>query len=373
MAICTAAAHQYAIRPPDERYPSLDALQMAAHADKDRAYETTRKMGTLGVEVGTEDRTVTLVGANGHAASLTHWAFGQVARLIGATPSYLGLLRPTLVAANIREGFTRRADDGVGILLRRSATPETDPTLRAITGDRYGRVWDADLYHAVQEALPGDEWTLPPTWSGEQAGAYRGDRDSFLILTHGGSIVDDPTLAGHQDSRLFRGVMIHNSEVGANAVSIAAILYRYICGNHMIWGASVVEELSYRRRHVGRSALEDMREAVARIGAAWSDRPAGADQALIATLARLDVASTTKLVVAELRQLGVPDTTATHALASAEANERQPRSYWGVAQGLTRISQASGHQNARLALDSAAGALLRQGQIKAEGRVPVTA
>jgi hypothetical protein len=365
----TAAARQYATRPPDERYPTLEALQTAAQVDKNLAFEATRKLGTLAVEVGTRTGAVDLRGANGHAARLTHWAFAQVARLIGTTAAYLGLGSPALVEHNLREGLARRGDDNAGILLRRGG-PTQPHTLRAITGSRYGRVWDADLYAAVQEALPG--WSLPPTWTGEPAGAYRGDRDSFLILTHGGSIVDDPTLAGHQDSRLFRGVMIHNSEVGANAVSIAAILYRYICGNHMIWGASVVEELSYRRRHVGRSALEDMREAVARIGAAWSDRPAGADQALIATLARLDVASTTKLVVAELRQLGVPDTTATHALASAEANERQPRSYWGVAQGLTRISQASGHQNARLALDSAAGALLRQGQIKAEGRTAVT-
>ena len=366
----TAAARQYATRPPDERYPSLEALQTAAQVDKNLAFEATRKLGTLAVEVGTRTGAVDLRGANGHAARLTHWAFAQVARLIGTTAAYLGLGPPALIEHNLREGLARRGDDNAGILLRRGG-PTQPHTLRAITGSRYGRVWDADLYAAVQEALPG--WSLPPTWTGEPAGAYRGDRDSFLILTHGGSIVDDPTLAGRQDSRLFRGVMIHNSEVGANAVSIAAILYRFICGNHLIWGASVVEDLSYRRRHVGRqSALDDTRSAVARIGTAWGDRPAGADQALIATLARLDVATTTTLVVEELRKVGVPEQAATLAVASAEANERQPRSYWGVAQGLTRVSQGSGHQNARLALDSAAGAILGQGRIKAEGRTAVT-
>tara|TARA_R100001086_G_scaffold104495_1_gene52441 strand:- start:111 stop:965 length:855 start_codon:yes stop_codon:yes gene_type:complete len=284
------------------------------------------------------------------------------------------MVSPRLLEHNLREGLARRSTDDVGILLRRASTPDTPHTLRAITGSRYGRVWDSDLFTAVRESL-GDTWSLPPTWSGEQAGAYRGDRDSFLILTHGGSIVEDPTLSARTDGRLYRGLLIHNSEVGANAVAIAAIMFRYICGNHMLWGSSLVADLSYRRRHVGRSALDDMRAAVARIGAAWADRPAGADQALIATLARLDVASTTKLVVAELRKLGVPERTAVLATASAEVEETQvpPRSYWGVSQGLTRVSQLSGHQNTRLALDTAAGALLSKGRVLAAGRVAVTA
>ena len=375
MALSTAAAQQYATRPHDERFPSLDALVADALADKTAAYETTRQMGSLRVEVGTKDGTVDVVGANGHPATMTSWSFGQTARLIGAPASYLGTVSPRLLEHNLREGFARRSTDDVGILLRRASTPDTPHTLRGITGSRYGRVWDSDLYTAVREALPGDTWSLPPTWSGEQAGAYRGDRDSFLILTNGGSIVEDPTLSGRTDGRLYRGLLIHNSEVGANAVAIAAIMFRYICGNHMLWGSSLVADLSYRRRHVGRSALDDMRAAVARIGAAWADRPAGADQALIATLARLDVASTTKLVVAELRKLGVPERTAVLATASAEVEESQvpPRSYWGVSQGLTRVSQLSGHQNTRLALDTAAGQLLSKGRVLAAGRVAVTA
>ncbi len=90
MALSTAAAQQYATRPHDERFPSLDALVADALADKTRAYETTRQMGSLRVEVGTKDGTVDVVGANpdghpGRPATMTNWSFGQTARLIGGS------------------------------------------------------------------------------------------------------------------------------------------------------------------------------------------------------------------------------------------------------------------------------------------------
>jgi hypothetical protein len=246
------------------------------------------------------------------------------------------------------------------VLAERNATAGS-VTARAITSETYGRLWDADAYAPVVDSLCAQGWSTPPTWDGKPAGAYLSDRDSFLVLTHGGSIVNDPS-ASQGNGQLYRGLMLRNSEVGLTSYWMDEVLYQFICGNHNFWGA--VFGTQYKRRHVGSNVLRDVLREVGSMARKLASRPASADEALIKSLIRLELAVTREGVIDELRKMGATQADADAAYQTAvEYFDGNPRSYWGIAQGLTRVSQASGYQDDRLELDQLAAKVLSRGRV----------
>ena len=373
--LATQSAHrEYASRPADERLGSLEALVSTATDDRNRSIERTYNLKDLRA-VPTDAGSVHLASPKGEAR-LTHWSFGQLARTIGAPAGYLRDLPATLASDCINYGLTEAVPGtSCNLLVRTPSATDSVPTIRAATSETYGRVWDADLYGGIQQQLArwDDRWTLPPTWSGEPAGAYRGDRDSFLILTNGGSIVTDPSLTNRgpgsgtgtgggtapRDS-MFRGILVRNSEVGAASVVIERILFRYICGNHMLWSA--MADRSFRRRHVGVTALRDTVREISRLAYEWGQASTARDTAIIRALVDHEIAHTKEAVIDELRALGATKDQATAAYELCEKQESvSPRSFWGAAQGLTRLSQAGGYQDERYSMDRIAASLLAKG------------
>lgn len=368
MTTIATAAHQYASRPADERFPSLDALIANALHEKNLSAERTYNLRDLRA-VATADGDLQLASPKG-AASMTHWSFGQLARTIGAPAGYLRELPAALAADCVNFGLADAPAGTAANLLVRGANG-APPMIRACTSESYGRVWDAELYSAIAQSLTrhDDRWTLPPTWSGEAAGAYRGDRDSFLILVNGGSIVTDPSLrntpqgpnaSGAPADGMFRGLLVRNSEVGAASIVIESILYRYVCGNHMLWGAVI--DRSFRRRHVGKSALRETVREIGRIGMNWAHASAERDQAIVRMLIDREIAHTRDAVIDELRAMGATADQAATAYDTCERTEgASPRSFWGIAQGLTRASQITPYQDERYKLDQLAGVVLARG------------
>jgi hypothetical protein len=381
------AATEYANRPADERYASPSAMLEAAQHDRQHSREVSYQTRDLTVV----PTVVTAAGAPLQAqpgqataiatslslqsprgqASFTHWSFGQLARMVGAPASYLRELPAGIAAEAINYGLHESTEHATDAKLLVRANGE-QPVIRACTSETYGRVWDADLYGAVLQTLGQDDWQTPPTWTGEPAGAYRGDRDSFLILVDGGSIVTDPSLratdgpssplaSGGDPTGLYRGVMLRNSEVGASSIAIDLILFRFICGNHLIWGGQYQQR--FRRRHTGAHAGRDALRTIYQAARQWAQTPASADERIILDLTSRELAHTRDAVIDELRALGATREQATAAYDTCEQTERvSPRSYWGAAQGLTRISQASGYQDQRFELDQVAAAVLARGR-----------
>jgi hypothetical protein len=225
--------------------------------------------------------------------------------------------------------------------------------------ESYARIWDADLYGTVLSRF-GHRWSAPPTWDGKPAGVYRSDRDSFVLLCEGGSIVNDPSLT-NGNGQMYRGLMIRNSEVGACAVSIEAVLYRYVCGNHMLWGAVI--DRTFRRRHVGDHVIRDTMRTINELAYKWINRAESDDTAIIRGLIDHELAHTQVAVIDELMAAGWTKQQATDAYAKCEAHEAaSPRSFWGIAQGATRISQETPYQDERHELDKLAAALLAKGR-----------
>ncbi len=364
-ATIQTAARQYANRPQDERFPSLDAMIDDAIADKNHSGERTYNLKDLHVAPvdveGSPAQSLELRSPNG-GAQMSHWAFGQLARTLGAPASYLRDLPAPLAADCLNYGLSDSpAGTAANILIRQpNGKP---PMIRACTSDSYARVWDADLYGRIAETITKRDpaWTLPPTWSGEPAGAYRGDRDSFLVIVNGGSIVNDPSLGTSGPGEMFRGLLVKNSEVGAASITIEQILFRYVCGNHMLWGAIV--DQSYRRRHVGTRVLRDTIREVSDIARRWAEQSPARDEAIIRGLIDHNVAATKDAVIDELKKMGATREQAETMYATCERTETNlnPRSYWGIAQGATRASQESGYQDERYQLDRLAAQVLARG------------
>jgi hypothetical protein len=355
------AQRQYFARPIDERFPTLDALVASALEDKNLSAERTYSLRDLHVQP-TDAGDLHLVSPKGEG-TFTHWSFGQLARTLGAPASYLRELPAPLAADCLNYGLAESVPGTSANLLVRQANGKPEPIIRACTSESYGRLWDATLLGNVQRQLTDrdPQWTLPPTWTGEPGGAYRGDRDSFVILTNGGSIVNDPTRSGGHDGVMFRGILIKNSEVGASAVTIETILFRAICGNHLLMGAAI--DKSYRRRHFGANVERDTIREIGRIAWNWAHQTTGRDQAIIQALIDHEIAHTKEAVVGELRAMGATKEQAEDAYATCERDEpnANPKSYWGIAQGLTRNSQVSGYQNDRYELDKLAALIMQRG------------
>jgi hypothetical protein len=353
----TTAAREYARRPKDESYSSVQALVTAAQQDKQLSAERAYNLKDL--QVVTAGDTLRLASPRG-TAKFSHWSFGQTCRMIGAPAAYLRELPPTIAADAINFGLQDSAPGTTANLLVKANGGE--PLVRACTSDSYGRCWDADLYGSVAYQLTDRDakWSLPPVWGGGVAGAYRGDRDSFLIVTNGGSIVTDPSAGQGDSGEMYRGLMIRNSEVGASSVVIETILYRYICGNHMLWGA--LYDSRFKRRHVGSHVTRDVVREIGRIAYQWAGASVERDNAIIRTLIDREVAHSKDAVVDELRKMGATKEQAETAYDKCEQTERvSPRSFWGVAQGLTRLSQESEYQDERYDLDKLAAVVMARG------------
>src|SRR5260221_4860253 len=99
-----SATAQYATRPADERFPSLDALRAAAYADAKACKRADVPLSAIeaipnGLDVAIRGR------SSGLTATLTHWSFAQLASLVHAPAGYLRTLPATLAAQNLNHGL----------------------------------------------------------------------------------------------------------------------------------------------------------------------------------------------------------------------------------------------------------------------------
>jgi len=133
-----------------------------------------------------------------------------------------------------------------------------------------------------------------------------------------------------------------------------------VCGNHIVWGASQVSEI--RIKHIG--TADD--RAFAQISGElvkYADESASDDEARILRTSQFSLGATKDEVLDRLfsiKSLGISRVklnAAYNATVEQDAN-LDPNSAWGVAQGLTRISQDASYADERVSLDRAAGKVL---------------
>lgn len=352
------ANKQWATRPADERFPTIQALYDATRAYAQEAKTKDVAVADLRVEAAEGD--VNLVGKQGIPARFTHWAFGQLCRRLSAPADFLRELPPTLasqVLNNRLANLTGKVEDAVSSLLFHA---NGGLLLRAITSDKYQRVWN----HEVAERLLGlegqgwkpatpDRVLVDESELGVTA-LYASDHDMFAFVKHSDAVVKE---AGSTEP-LYRGLIVENSEVGASALKVTRFLYRYMCENHIIWGASEVGEVALR--HVG-SVKEKFNLWYAEAKRYAEESVSDEEAKIAAAKSKLIGASKEEVLDALFgkRSLGLSRKTLDGGYeAIVPEQDGDPNTVWGFVQGLTRYSQLEPYADARTAIDKAAGKVL---------------
>lgn len=349
-------SRQWATRPPDQRFLTLDELRTSVERRKRESWTAALPAAELrimphdgGLGVLATDPT----SREERMLTPTHWAFGQLAQAAGAPAAYLRKLPPELAAINAQWGAENMpARDETLVLARSNGHHE----LRAITSQTYGRIWDLDVVRAIERVNIDGRWQVPAasyaTKNPRRATTlYASDRDVFVFLC-------DPSHPIEVDGEtLFRGFIAWNSEVGAATFGITTFLYRYVCDNRIVWGASNVREL--RIRHTG-GAPERFAYEGARMLQRYSEDSADEVVATVRAAKSLTIAKDDKpdSVVEWLAKRGFTRTEATAAHKAARAEEGQARSLWDIVQGVTAHARTVEHTDERFDLETRAGKLL---------------
>lgn len=260
-----AASQQWMARPADERFWTLQSLY-----DRTRQYAHESRVKTLALnrcEVIANNGDLSLVGPERKgAAQFKHYSFGQFSNLCQAPAAYLRSLPAPLAAACLNNGL-QRMEGEQSLMFHQNGGLH----LRCVTSDQYERIWNYEIAELALALEEGEGWMTPPARPcglpdipvrtataadvlrnsahpglgiriGDDispAGLYASDHDCFIFQVNENKAVD-----GGDGESLYRGVFWSNSEVGSARFKATIFLYDTICGNHIVWGAKVLSEIS---------------------------------------------------------------------------------------------------------------------------------
>lgn len=353
-----AASHQWMTRPDDQRFVSLDELRQSVEQRKSESWTAVTKTNSIDVVQGVDAIQLSVYDPNAGRRIIepTNYAFGQLAQYAKAPASYLRTIPAPLAAMNLQWGLDNSPIREDALVLGQS---NGSNMLRAMTSTSYGRIWDLQVVDAVMKANRNGNWKIPAasyaTKHPKRATTlYASDRDVFIFL------VDDQHPVEVNGEQLFRGFITWNSEVGAATFGLTTFLYRYVCDNRIVWGATNVQEL--RIRHTGGAP-----ERFAYEGEKYLTRYANegtqeiVDTVKAASRYELPGDGATKVDVRWenwLKSRGFTREVARQAVAQANAEEGEARSLWNVVNGLTAYARQIPHTDDRVKLETEAGRLL---------------
>jgi hypothetical protein len=346
----TQANAQWSRRPADERFGSLQAMHDAA--TKYRTAAAVAKIKANALRVAADGDNLLLVGPKNNAAELTNWSFGQVAERAKAPASYIKTLPASIAADCINVGLKRADDDSDTQLLL--AKIGTGLQARAVTSDKYSRIWNVDITKRLLELEARGPWQPAPAAFDGSRGLYLGDRDMFAFLVDNKRRIFEKGPGGG----LSRGFFCWNSEVGDSSFGIMTFLYEYVCGNHRVWGAQGIAEAKII--HIGNDqstkAFEMMRVEVKK----YAEASAKDDELKVQRCRHHVLGADKDAVLDAVFKLKVPVLTKKIAKQAYDLAEQRvdwygsPRTSWGYAGGLTEIARDMPNANDRHALDCAA-------------------
>jgi hypothetical protein len=351
---------QWMSRPSDQRFTSLDAMQVhmdAIRANSRAAIVPNRILSAIPTP---DNQNLVIQGANGHGYEPTHWAFGQLARLAGAPAGYLRTLPAPMVADCLNYGLQIGQDaQDVGALLYRNGGT---PTLRAATGPAYGRIWNAEVVAALRarfgNGVDGD-WRVPGEFgvalqevTKDNTTLYASDRDMFVFLADEKNRVEIPNRRDGKTGTLARGFYFWNSEEGNTSLGVSTFFFDFACKNRTIWGGEQYQEM--RIRHTSGAPDRFINEVAPALEAyaQSSTRP---------MLEAIENARNAKIQtdITEFLAKRFTRTVAQAAMAAHVADEGRPiETLWDAANGLTAYARGMQYQDERVNVEREAGKLL---------------
>src|SRR5574341_1191305 len=323
------ASQQWSTRPADQRFSSLDELHAAVNGYRATAKQSTVQYADLRVEADAGE--IILKGKSERPAKMTHWSFGQLAGRVGAPAGYLRDLPATLAAQNINHGLANISrHDGereAKLLLHDNGSY----LVRAFTSDRYTRIWNGDVTsRLIRLTQERPEWQPAPAAFDGSRGLYASDRDMFVFLVDNGRRIFERGPGGG----LSRGFFASNNEVGGGTFTLCRFMYEYVCGNHIVWGAKDEARITRAQGTIIGKSKDEVLDTVFGLGG----KKLGAQAAGVLT----------RKVLGE-------------GYDRAEQHQEwygNPRSTWGLVNGLTELARDMEHADKRVELERAAGKLL---------------
>ena len=354
------AHNQWGRRTKDETFSSFSTLIDYGRQKREKARQTTLGFDAFDVELH-NDQVVLTKGSK--KIGLSNWAFIQLCSRLGQKPAAIMDLPADLVVPILQyrlDMLVEREDARESKVL---FSQEKDGLIvRAFNGSQYTRVWDYQVAEKLA-SLQTKGWDVPASYkSGEFggdvtkcAGLYCGDRDMFCFLVNEKYRVNDGT-----DKGLAPGFYIGNSEVGAQGYNITSFWHRFVCGNHMVWGIQDIEKV--RIRHVGEADQKAMDALTSQLDK-YADTSRQFIEKGIKKAKAFEIADSEDGVVEEIfnRRHILPKRTIQAALAEAtifEEIDGNPWSAWGLAQGVSRVSQREDYASVRVGLDNATEKIL---------------
>ena len=373
------ASKQWSTRPDDERFSSLREMHEACagyHAKSKTEYYDSSKFYAR-----SQDEEL-VIDLDDRPIRFSNWGFHQLAAKADAPESYLRKLPAQLAADCINIGLNKMEHCDVQTLIH---TNGEDRICRALMTPSYKRIWNDDVLNFLQglydegwrvpparPALPNQKGSRPATEEdllncnnfelsvqlGDMiapAGLYASDHDMFAFMVEPNNAIDDGSGKG-----LYRGFFLWNSEVGASVVGAKTFLWRHVCGNHICWDVEGVKELKIK--HIGTANhkfTNDFKDNLIE----YVDSAASVDENMI-TAAKNKILGKDKdeVVITVLKRF---PKMGKRMIASAydtaenyDYEDGNPRSVWGLINGMTRLSQDEYTDN-RVALDNASGQLLK--------------
>jgi hypothetical protein len=361
MSTITTASRQWASRPADERFLSLEHMSLYAHRMRARGSSRVVSSRELKAAPTSDNQGMVIFGPNGGAVNITNWSFGQLSQRAGAPAGYLRSLPSPVAADCINYGlkFARTSED-LGVLLYKQ-DQNTPCELRAVTGPNYGRVWNStiidSLIHRFGDGVTGQfkvpgEFGKPVQVTKENTTLYASDRDMFVFLADEEHRIEIPNRRDGEPGSLARGFFVWNSEVGKCTLGIATFLFDYVCFNRIVWGAK-----QYQKMIVRHTASAPDR---------WVDEVAPA----IESYANSSVSGIMD-VIASARMMKIKEdlddflrsrfsNTQAHAIKAAHmTDEQRPiETLWDAATAVTAYARGIQYQDDRVELEREAGKIL---------------
>lgn len=395
------ASNLWSSAPAPNRFWDVEDGLAAAFAIESNTVQVERDLARLRVE---PEGANLYLGASGRTpARLTNNSFRQLVgfvtpsveeegedgverkRKVSSPAEYLQSLPPTLAAQNLNYGLARLTEKPSKFNLLREPNSDT-------TGERYTALSvNSQIYDYVAnsvvlrsaKALTDRGWrtpraATPPNITGLEsrlateddvmpgsmiragmrispAGVYVYETRMFVLVIDPNVSIDDG--AGNH---LFRFMIFYNSTDGSRVLGGVAGWLATVCMNHILWGVQQLNSWSVRHAHG--KASEVAGNLTRDVLAFASDFNVSRDYAVIKASRLLSLGKDKDEVIEKLlgKRIPVAAKLASQAydLAEVKGIYGDPRTVWGMANGLTELSQQSASFERRHAIDLAAGKVL---------------
>lgn len=352
MTTLMQANRQWMTRPADERYNSVADLHSAALGYKENGLRSI--VPTDKLRVGAHNGDVFLLGRD-HQIEMTNWSFDRLSDVADAPASYMRKLPAHMAADCLNHGLKEAETRDNNLLFKKEHSGMI--TLRALTSTKYERIWNADITSRLMELQEIGPWQPAPAAFDGSRGLYLGDRDMFAFMVDNDRRIFEKGPGGG----LSRGFFVSNSEVGAASFKIMTFFYNYVCGNHMVWGASGIKEVKIR--HIGDANDRAFGGLYAELKS-YADSSAQEDELRVEKMRTYKIGNDLEEILDTVMGLRINGLTKKTLTAGYELAEKRvdwygaPNTMWGLAGGLTEIARDMPNANDRVELEAATGKLM---------------